>query len=311
LEKIKEGMSHEDAQAEARQAVRFAHVAYNLAALPPILRSPVGRTVFIFKGFLLNHLEWLAQITPKQRMRYFSVLAVVGGPRALTYLVKTLPIIGLFGGWDEMDEWLQKKFGKTSHGLLGMAGIGGAPTIVAQLPEIDKLEEWAGPAVGAIVQTYNDAREGDLENTVYKLLPLANSLRQAYNIGTEGHTKNYAGKKTRESDSPFSDMLIFAAGTKPIKESMAVSSAYSTRQDAIEENKEKSEAVNDYLDALKSGDKEDVKEALAELRRLKVTASTIQAARKRKELDAMERSLALFPKRRRKDYDELVSSLDD
>jgi hypothetical protein len=103
-------MNKDDASAYARKALRFQNFTYNLAALPDILRSPLGRLIGQYKSYLIFELQFIRTLSPAQLCRYAGMQMTLGGFKGFAVLLKSVPFIALLMSWSGTDpeEWLDR-----------------------------------------------------------------------------------------------------------------------------------------------------------------------------------------------------------
>lgn len=152
--KNKLGMSEEAARQFARRSVRLQNFTYNTAALPRLLRTPTGKVVGQFKTYLVKELEFLQALSGPEWGRYLTMQMLIGGPRAMLQTLRSVPLLGLLGAWDKIDEWLLKDKSGMSSGLPGF--VAGADVSAAASFQVlpDKAVDTAGPFLSDMVKTY-------------------------------------------------------------------------------------------------------------------------------------------------------------
>jgi len=152
------GLSETAARAEARMAVRVQSFIYSSAALPRLLRGPGGRLVGQYRTYMVKQLELMSTLNGKQWARYLSIQLALAGPRGVLLIIKSLPILGLIGAIDKLEEWLLNKNRIGASGLPGMIenlgtklGIDiSAPATFQFLP--NNPEDSLGPAISDIIR---------------------------------------------------------------------------------------------------------------------------------------------------------------
>ena len=161
------GLTEEAARIEARKALRFQNFTYNTAALPRALRGPGGRLVFQFKTYFVKELEFIASLRGKEIARYAGMQLALSGPRGLLYMVKSIPILGLSGALDKLDEWLlhpeigegetaekvEKGLGMVTRGIPGLIGADITAPATFQFMG-SSPEDLAGPFLGDLLKLY-------------------------------------------------------------------------------------------------------------------------------------------------------------
>lgn len=256
------GLSGNEAEAFARNAVRFGQFTYTLASLPRILRNPVGRLVGQFKAYLVKEMEFVSSLRGYEIPRYFGAFFAMGGPRAFLYFLRSLPVLGAIGALWALEDWLNRKAPRASRGLPGFIGVDVGPAVTPQLPS--RPSDWMGPALSDAVKLYNDvispALQGENRNFNdvaawgAKLSPsLAYWGRMLEAIG------NREGWMTDEQGRPLykptiADKVKMALGAKPLAQSVQeMDRAFLSHINEIAK-KNRTRLVNQILNALEKGD---------------------------------------------------------
>lgn len=162
---LKEGMSDDAAREFAIRANWAEQFTYNMANLPKIMRSPTGKLLTQFKPYLVKEVEFMSTLSGKEWMRYLAMQLSLGGPRGYMMVLKSLPILAMFGFWqeitDNIEEWMNKEVPIASRGVAALPGlikpeyasdISAAATF--QFPSGTK--DLLGPALSDLVKIYND-----------------------------------------------------------------------------------------------------------------------------------------------------------
>lgn len=150
-----QGMTDDQAEADARKAIRFQLFTYNLTAIPRWMRSPTGRTVGQFKTYMVKELEFMAGLSKEQIGKYFLRTLALGGVRGMMYTLRTLPILALWLNLDDLTETFERNewAAKASRGVLGFLNIDATAPMVFQFPT--RLEELFGPTASALIKFVN------------------------------------------------------------------------------------------------------------------------------------------------------------
>lgn len=217
----------------ARRSVRFQQFVYNMAALPRMLRSPAGRLFGQFKTYLVKELEFIGTLSGLEWLRYGAMTMLLGGPRGMLYMIRSIPLIAAFAGIDKLEEWLNAYAPRAIRGLMGFAGGDITAPAVVQLP--NKPEDWLGPIMGEglslMTRVVVPAIRGDkyvvddLEDFVTNLAPIAyywNQLWQHY-ANEDGYIRNSRGeilyKLSEDWDRQMIEVAMLASGITPIEKS--------------------------------------------------------------------------------------------
>jgi hypothetical protein len=153
------GKTDFEAETAALENMYFQQGIYNIAALPHMLRSPMGRTIGMFRSYMINQIQFMSTLRGKQIARFVGVQLALAGPRGVLYTLKSIPLFGALGLLDDLEEWFVKEetnpiTGMAKRGIGGLVGtdITGAATM--QFP--DRPEDWGGPILGKMVQLFKD-----------------------------------------------------------------------------------------------------------------------------------------------------------
>ena len=156
------GMDEAEAREEARRAVRFQQFTYNVASLPRMLRSPVGKLAGQFKTYLVKEIEFISQLKGKEWLRYIGLQMALAGPRGILYIAKSLPVLGALGMLDDLEEWMNQehpgvplvgdKIPTLSRGIAGLLGGDITMPAIVQLP--NRPTDWAGPFLSDMIRFY-------------------------------------------------------------------------------------------------------------------------------------------------------------
>ncbi len=190
----KEKMNMSDTQARmfARRSNRFQSFVYNASAINTTLRTPIaGKLLGQFKTYLSKEIEFVHSLRGQEIARYLGMHMALGGPRAIVYMIRSIPILGAHQIWDKVDDWMNKQtvdlplIGPVSP-LGGIAGALGADITAPaafQLP--GSPEEWGGPLSSDLTTAYKNIMkpliegvdpsliQGDAIKWVKSLAPIA------------------------------------------------------------------------------------------------------------------------------------------
>uniref|UniRef100_A0A6M3JDX7 Uncharacterized protein n=2 Tax=viral metagenome TaxID=1070528 RepID=A0A6M3JDX7_9ZZZZ len=130
----KYNMSHEAAREFARKANWFQQFTYDIASLPKIMRSPLGRLMTQFKPYLVKEIEFVRGLKGMEVGRYMAAQLALGGPRGAITVLKSLPILGALGLLDDIEEWMNKEWPRVSRGVGGFIGVDVTAPATIQFP---------------------------------------------------------------------------------------------------------------------------------------------------------------------------------
>ena len=155
------GLNDVDATWQAIENMWFQQSIYNTAAIPKLLRSTPMKLIGQFKAFFLNQIHFMTSLRGWEIPRYLSSMFIVGGPRAMIYFLKTIPVlasIGVLEKWmTEADNWIlnsKSPVAQASQGVFGTVGADVTPAVAFQFPQ--RQEEWLGPAVSKAFHLWKD-----------------------------------------------------------------------------------------------------------------------------------------------------------
>lgn len=149
----------------ARRAMRFQQVNYNIAALPRLLRGPGGKLLGQFKPYMFGSAQFISSLRGWEIPRYMALFGATAGPRGYIYLMRSLPILGVWAGWDRMEEWINKTIPKIGRGVVGLLDGDATAPAVLQFP--GELWDWFGPFVSDAVTLFNEVVKPALEGEGY------------------------------------------------------------------------------------------------------------------------------------------------
>ncbi|MHC4622080.1 MAG: hypothetical protein ACYTEQ_30450, partial [Planctomycetota bacterium] len=163
-------MTDIEARVFARRSMRFQQFTYDIASLPRIMRGPTGRLVYKFKPYLVKELEFITTLRGAEIPRYIAAQLALGGPRALIYTLKTLPLLGSLYLLDDADDWLNHNWPHASRGVGSLVGVDVTAPVTFQFPE--RTEDWFGPFFADLYRLWKDVYvplsqgQGHLEDTL-------------------------------------------------------------------------------------------------------------------------------------------------
>jgi hypothetical protein len=305
----------EAARLFARQGLRLQQFTYNTAAMPKLLRGATRRTVFQFKSYLASEAAWVATMyrhQPGVLGRYLLAQSVIFGPRFLIYFLRMLPLIGIFGGWDKLEDGLAGWLGPAYRGLAGMAT--GADLTPMAVPQVGtKISDAFGPAVSdfwrfgeEVVMPVLRGEEGTLGRNLSRWARRSwlawNNWEKFHDalMDAEGWIRDARGNKQYQVSDNW-DRFLLLSGAKPIglsDQELAQAEQYRRDQNA---DAGKAAAIARILEAERDGEDSDrLIEQASE--RFGVTMREVRAARRRRDRTPQER----MEDQRGKRYEEEV-----
>ena len=142
------GMTDEEARVFGIRGTWAQQFLYNIPALPRMMRSPTGRLMGQFKSYLVHEIQFLTTLSGEEWAKYLIGMWLVGGTRGLIYMIRSIPFLGAFIGFDKVEEILNVELPRLSRGPIGFFPGGGgdisAPGVI-QLPS--GWSEWLGPTL--------------------------------------------------------------------------------------------------------------------------------------------------------------------
>ena len=228
----------------ARRAVIETQFDYSKAARPNWARGPIGATLFTFRTFMVNYLEFLVRLPSRERavavavLLLFAGLSGVPGTDDLDDLVDTIAQ-KLGYNWNNKGSrhaWLVDVLGEgganfIEHGIsafipldvsarLGMGNLAPSTGVFKESTTSKEREiaEFFGPAGSVfqgVIDTIGNVGSGkDSLEVLRPVLPKAiNDFRQAWDIATTGEYRDYRGRKVVDAD--LGDAFIKAIGFHP------------------------------------------------------------------------------------------------
>lgn len=146
----------------ARRSVGMQAFIYNMASLPRVLRSPLGKNIGMFKTYLVKELEFIASLKGiGEWTKYLTMTTVLAGPKGLMMTLKSLPPIAALmaiqsaasGGddwFEQLESWMNTNMPKAARGAFGYFGIDASAPATFQFPQ--SLKDWTGIVVGELVR---------------------------------------------------------------------------------------------------------------------------------------------------------------
>ena len=150
------GLEDKEATEAALINLQFQNFAYNLSAIPHIMRSPTSRIITQFKTYLVGQVQFMSTLRGKQIARMVGLQLIMAGPRGVIYMLKSLPILGALGLLDDVEEWLVRPKGLAAdvatRGVAGLVGADISAPATFQLP--NRPEDLGGPFISDVINFY-------------------------------------------------------------------------------------------------------------------------------------------------------------
>ena len=222
------GMDEAQAKYHARKAMHFQLFLYNTAALPSMLRGPVGRVIGQFKPYFVQEVQFVRQLNRKQLFRYMVSMPIISGPRGLMIMAKSIPILGMIIGFDQLEKWMNQEWPRASRGIAGLIGGDLSGPFTWQFPR--SIDELMGPFISETMKFITDViypmEEGSLRTAEHfgewlgNLIVAYKNLSTVYDsvIDPEGWVKDSKGNPRYRPEAPW-DLLLTAMGVTPISKS--------------------------------------------------------------------------------------------
>ena len=162
------GMTPDAAKQFAIQENWMEQFTYNTANLPKIMRGPTGKLLTQFKPYLIKEMEFISNLKGTEWARYLGMQLTLGGPRAYLMVVRTLPILAMFGfvqqACDWSEEWMNKNYPLASRGIAGLPGkinpaFAWDMSVAASFQFPSGVMDFLGPALNDIGKLYKNVLE--------------------------------------------------------------------------------------------------------------------------------------------------------
>ena len=228
----------------ARRAVIETQFDYTKASRPNWARGAIGATLFTFKTFIVNYMEFLSRLPSRERAVALGVLFLLSGlsgAPGTDDLDDLIDTIGQKLGYNWNNEsgrhaWLVDVLGKeganfVEHGIsafipldvsarLGMGNLIPGTGLLKDSTttpsrEIAEIFGPAGSVFMGAVDTFGNVGTGkDPLEMLRPIMPKAiNDFRQAYDIASSGEYRDFRGRKVVDAD--LGDAFIKAIGFHP------------------------------------------------------------------------------------------------
>ncbi len=283
------GLSGAQAEAYARNGVRFGQFVYTIASLPRLLRNPPGRLVGQFKAYWVKEMEFISMLRGYEIPRYITTFLIMGGPRAFLYFLRSLPVLGAIGALWALEDWLNRKFARASRGVPGFVpGVDVTPGVTPQAPSTPS--DWLGPTLADVYKLWDKvispALQGekrdlsDVKDWSTKLAPAVMYWgRMIEALGSkEGWITDDQGRRLYKPTT--ADKAKLALGAKPIDQSVAeVNRAFLAHVNDIAE-KNRKRVIQQILNAVEKGDGVTLAKRLKDAAEYGINSDAVNAAAK-------------------------------
>ena len=288
--KNKLGLEGEAAVQHAMQATRFGQFIYSIGSLPRALRTPSGRLLGQFKAYFVKELEFMAMLSAKEWPKYIAAFAVMGGPRAWVYFLRSVPILGALGLLREADDWLNRNAPVASRGVGGALGVDITAAATPQMP--DDVNDWLGPAVSDAHRLWTDVLRpvvqgeskdfSDVGQWATRLAPAVMYWSRMLDAIDDNWVRDARGRPVYEATD--ADKIKMLLGAKPLRQ--AVEDA--DRRYLYEVDQIARKRRQDVLDRLAQGKFDD--DTLEAMREYGITLDDAKAAAKRNATPVSQRA---------------------
>jgi hypothetical protein len=294
------GLSEDVARIVAIKANWFQQFTYDMASLPELMRSPTGRLLTQFKPYFLKELEFISTLRGPEIARYIGMQVALGGPRGLLMIAKSLPIIGAFGGWTELENWMNKEHPVASRGIGGLVGVDITAAATFQFPS--SMRDWLGPTLSDLGTLHKNVwgpiRDGEGFGTkeasaaIKGVFPIfrhwANLFEQV--VDRDGWVKDERGRRLWHIDNMASFVTKSVAGAEPIELNRIRVAEYNLTQKSLQLGAQKTKVIDDVLESVSKGEQIDPN-TLEKMRTLGIKPGTLRRAAQFRVLDPKMRRL--------------------
>jgi hypothetical protein len=294
------GLSEAAARDAAIKANWFQQFTYDVASLPELMRSPTGKLLMQFKPYLLKELEFISSLRGPEIARYIGMQVALGGPRGLIMVAKSLPLIGAYYGWNELEDWMNKEYPRTSRGLVGgLTGTDISAAATFQFPAT--MRDWLGPTLSDLGAFKKDVVDpmmsgetieaGKFATTSFPILRHWGKMWEQV-VDKDGWVKDERGRRLWHIDDMASFVAKSVAGAEPIELNRLRVAERNLTEKNIRLTDQKVSTIDDILDAIAKG-KPIEKDTIDDMIRLGISHSTLRRAAKFRVLDPKQRRLLM------------------
>ena len=293
-----QGKTKEQAYAMAEKAVTATQFNYQKSDRSNLGRSAVGATLLTFKTFLINYLEFLKRLPPKERAIALAVLVLLSGTQGAPGADDADDIIDTIGqaaGYStNTKRWkrdmLAGIFGDDEFGRLAsdfiLHGVGALPMMPLDVQgrlsvgniipatslfkrdntsAIDEVAELIGPAGGFAKKVYEGTKaviDGDNAGHALGFVAAPKAISDAYqavDMLQTGVYRDYRGRKVVDVDA--GDAFVKAIGFQPTAVSHVKRAERLVQQDVALFRNVKQDIAERWARGLFEGDKQKVAQA--------------------------------------------------
>lgn len=322
---IDQGKSRGEALQYAKEINQKANFEYAVDNAPDIFRrgGPASQVLLQFKKFPIMQIEYMGDMfkngSTEQKLKFFVPYFLMSG-------IWGIPFVDLFGtalgaligvDWEEKlkkvsFEWAgDDKFWQSvvkgvwysavpGVDVSSRVGIGEFGTMRVPKTVLEGFASMFGVTGDTTYNFFRQSFQGNGIEAIKAITPGVGNILQA----VAGETKGKRGRTQTRYEETMS-RIIKALGFMPIEESVDRDRNWIINAEKQGLRDEVSSAIDDYLRAEANKDTEEKREAMKELRRLKVSPQQVANERKRKRQTNTERTESLIPKKYRSEFQQL------
>jgi len=295
-----DGMSEEAARDIAIKSVRFQQFTYDMASLPELMRGPTGRLITQFKPYMMKELEFISTLRGPEIARYIGMQVALAGPRGLVIVAKSLPILGMLGAIDEVEEYMNKAYPRTSRGVGGALGVDVSAAATFQFPTT--MKDWLGPTLSDIVSFHKNfvtpLMEGkgidgsDISTFVGGSFPIYRHYAKIFEqvVDKDGWVKDERGRRLWHIDNTEAFVTKSVMGAEPLE----LNRIRTEEQILVKRTQKitdmKMKTVDDILDTIAKGEPLS-DDTLSNMTKYNINPGTLRRAAVYRVLDAKQRRL--------------------
>ncbi len=294
------GLSETAARDAAIRGNWFQNFTYDIASLPELFRGPTMRTIMQFKPFLMKSIELISSMNGGELARYLTGQLALAGPRGAMIIMKSLPILGMLGVWDRVDEWMNKEFPRLSRGLGGFAGVDVSAPATFQLPAAPS--DWYGPTINNFIQLWKSFAAPLFDGTGVDGSNIGQFMGSSFPIyrywsrmvdqviSKDGWVKDENGKRLWHIDDPVAFAIKNVMGAEELEVSRVKleERVLSARSSNI--MNQKNTTIDNILDSVVKGE-EISKSDIEDMQRLGIKPGTLRRALRFRVVDPKTRRL--------------------
>ena len=311
------GMDKVEAKEFAIRANWFQNFTYNMANLPRMLRSPMGKLLGQFKPYFVKELEFIRHLKGVEAARYIGMQLTLAGPRGYVMVLRSLPIIGLMPWWDDIESWFNKEYPQASRGIGGALGVDVSAPATFQFPS--EMRDWMGPALSDLVNFKKTVLQPMLEGVVQhesKLVPIRGAAEVQGWLGStipifrhysnmidqvvdkDGWVKDERGRRMYQIDNVYAFAAKSVAGATDIEMSKIRTAERIIGKETRRVAESKMNIIDAVLERVSRGEPidDDLKELMV---RYHIRPASLRRAAKFRVLDPRTRRLLLTEVARR------------